>query len=217
MRGNVLKMNQGRVRLSANDVRDGEKLKQRSRLAAFVAAIFAAALVTFAQPAFVVVAAPRAAADEAGARRALERAFELLKAGDYGSLYDALPSASRRRVTRGKFVSGLNKARGMYALDRLEVNSVSVAADLAVADATVYGRALRPFEGEGKIVLRQYLVREGGEWRVTTGETSTVRPLLAANAAFARRHPPREPRVFVKQDGKWVDVSALAKSRQRGK
>ena len=79
----------------------------------------------------------------------------------------------------------------------------------AVADATVYGRALSPFEGEGKIVLRQYLVREGRRWRVTTGDSSTVRPLLAANPQLARQFPPTEPRIFLKRDGRWIDLSAL--------
>ena len=152
-------------------------------------------------------ASARAAADEAEVRGAVEGAFRQLRAGQYGSLYDALPASSQRRLSRQRFVSALERARGMYELDRLEIGAVRVAGDLAVVDATVYGRARAPFDAEGKIVARQYLVREGGRWRVTTGEASTVRPLLAAHPDFAKKFPPREPRIFLKRDGRWVDMT----------
>jgi hypothetical protein len=163
-----------------------------------------------------LAAAPSAlASDESEARGAMERAFELLRSGEYGALYGVLPTASQRRVSRERFVGALNRVRGMYELERLEITSVRVAGDLAVVDTVVYGRALRPVAGEGKIVARQYMVREAGRWRVTTNERSTVRPLLAANPDFARKFPPREPRIFIKRDGNWVDISALRNSLQR--
>ena len=148
-----------------------------------------------------------AAAPEAEARGAVEGAFRQLRAGDYGALYDALPSTSQRRLSRQGFVAALERARGAYRLDRIEINSLRVAGEMAVVDATIYGRARAPFEADGKIVARQYLVREGGRWRVTTGETATVRPLLAAHPDFARKFPPREPRLFLKRDGRWVDIT----------
>ena len=163
-------------------------------------------------PGATVSAATRAQASEGEARQALERAFQMLRGGEYGGLYDVLPSASQRRISRERFVSALNRARGMFELDRMEIEAVRVAGDLAVVDTVVYGRALQPFQGEGKLVARQYMTREGGRWRITTGEASTVRPLLAANPAFARRFPPREPRVYLRRDGKWVDVNATLKT-----
>jgi hypothetical protein len=162
-----------------------------------------------------VYAATRPLADEAEARQALERAFQMLRGGEYGGLYDVLPSASQRRISRERFVEALNRARGTFELDRMEVEAVRVAGDLAVVDTVVYGRALRPFQGEGKLVARQYMVREGGRWRVTTGDTSTVRPLLSANPSFARKFPPREPRVYLKRDGKWIDVNSTLKTIRR--
>jgi hypothetical protein len=161
------------------------------------------------------VAAARAASAEAEVRGAVEGAFRQLRAGQYGPLYDALPSSSRRRLSRRQFVSALGRARGMYELDRIEISSVRVAGDLAVVDANIYGRARAPFEAEGKIVARQYLLREGGRWRVTTGEAATVRPLLAAHPDFAKKFPPREPRVFLKRDGRWVDVSQTLRGRRK--
>jgi hypothetical protein len=157
-----------------------------------------------------------AASDESDVRGTVESAFNQLKGGDYGSLYDALPSASQKKIARDRFVTALQRSRGMYALDRLEIGAVHVAGDLAVVDSTVYGRALAPFEGDGKIVLRQYLLREGGRWRVTTGDRSTVQPLLAANPAFARRYPLTQPRLYVKRDNRWVLLEELMKGA-RGK
>ena len=148
-------------------------------------------------------------------RGAVEGAFRQLRAGQYGSLYDALPTSSQRRLSRRQFVSALERARGVYELDRLEISSVRVAGDLAVVDANVYGRARAPFEAEGKIVARQYLVREGGRWRVTTGDVATVRPLLAAHPDFAKRFPPREPRIFLKRDGRWVEMNQALGGRRK--
>lgn len=156
-----------------------------------------------------------AAANETEVRRAMERAFQMLRAGEYGGLYDALPTASQRRITRQRFVSGMNRARGMYELDRLEISAVRVAGDLAVVDTVIYARARQPIAGEGKIVSRQYMLREGGQWRVTTGDRSTVQPLLAANRELARKFPPTEPRIYLKRDGQWININALAASMRR--
>jgi hypothetical protein len=151
----------------------------------------------------------RAASDESDVRATVGRAFSQLKGGEYGALYDVLPSAAQKKITRERFTAALERSRNLYALDRLEIGAVRVAGDLAVVDSVVYARARAPFDGDGKIVLRQYLVREGGSWRVTTGERATVQPLLAANPAFARKYPPTEPRVYVKRDGKWVAMNEL--------
>ena len=154
---------------------------------------------------------------EVEARAALEQAFERLRAGDYGGVYDALPSASQRRVTRGRFVEALGKARGHFELSGMEIERAHVVGDLEVMDTVVYATVRKPMEAEGKIVSRQYMVREGGRWRVTTGDGSTVRPLLAANPAFARQYPATEPRVYLKRDGRWINLSALGGARRRGK
>ena len=153
--------------------------------------------------------------DEADVRGVVERAFEQLKSGDYGALYDALPSASRARISRERFTSSLEHARGMYTLDRLEIGTVRVSNDLAVVETTTYGRALKPIESDGKIVSQQYLVRENGSWRVATGERSTVQRLLAANPRFAKKFPVRQPHIYVKRDGRWVDVSVLLATMRR--
>jgi hypothetical protein len=157
-----------------------------------------------------------AEADESEVKSAVERAFAQLKGGDYGALYDVLPTAAQKKITRESFTRSLERTRGMYELDRLEIGAVHAAGDLAVVDSVIYGRAKAPFDGDGKIVVRQYLVREDGRWRVTTGDRKTIAPLLAANPAFARRYPLTQPRLYVKRDNRWVLIDELVRqSRTR--
>jgi hypothetical protein len=153
--------------------------------------------------------------NEAEVRSTVERAFQQLKSGDYNSLYDVLPSASQKRLTRVQFVRALERTRGMYELDRVEIGAVRVAGDLGVVDSVVYGRGRAPFAGEAKIVARQYLVREGGRWRVTTGDRATIQPLLAANPAFAKKYPLTQPRLYMKRDNRWVDMSKELQGMRR--
>ena len=157
----------------------------------------------------------RVASGEAEVRKTVERDFQQLKAGDYNSLYDVLPSASQRRQSREQFVRALERTRGMYELERLEIGAVRVSGDLGVVDSVVYGRGRAPFAGEAKIVARQYLVREGGRWRVTTGERATIQPLLNANPAFAKKYPLVQPRLYLKRDGRWVDISKELRGLRR--
>jgi hypothetical protein len=185
-------------------------MKMKSKISVFsgklLAAIFLLALA--GSSAAVAAAVPvRVAPNEAEVRSTVERAFQQLKSGDYNSLYDVLPSASQKRLTRAQFVRALERTRGMYELDRVEIGAVHVAGDLGVVESVVYGRGRAPFAGEAKIVARQYLVREGGRWRVTTGDRATIQPLLSANPAFAKKYPLTQPRLYLKRDNRWVDMS----------
>ena len=150
---------------------------------------------------------PVFASDETEVRGMVHRIFQQLKQKNYSALYDSLPSASRNRMSRERFTSALQRAQGMYELDRMDVGVIRVANDIAVADTVLYGRVVKPFETEGKIVAQQYLVREGRKWRVATGDTETTRRFLANNPDFAKRFPIKRPRVFVKQNGKWVEFA----------
>jgi hypothetical protein len=149
--------------------------------------------------------------DEAEVRGVVQTIFEQLKAGQYGALYDALPAASRARLSRERFTTMLQRSSGTYKLERLEVGAVRVSGDIAAVDTVMYGSVERPLQAEGKIVAQQYLVREG-RWRVATGDTATVRRFLAANPVFAKKFPIRAPRVFVKRDGRWVDLTNVLKT-----
>ncbi len=173
----------------------------------FYTVIFAA---LFMFGASVVTA--RAAADDREVRGVVERVFQQLKSGQYSALYDALPSNSQRHFSRERFTGMLERTRDMYELDRLEIGAVRTSGDIAVVDTVMYGRVHRPIESEGKIVAQQYLVRENGSWRVATGDRATIKQFLNSNPGFAKKFPIRQPRVYVKREGRWVDVSSLAKA-----
>lgn len=181
------------------------RLDRRVRLAALAFAVIVSAF----------AATARAQTAEAEVRAVVEQTFARLQSGDYGGVYDVLPAASQKRITRERFVEALGRVRDAFTLNGLEINRVRVAGDIGVVDATLYATLHRPAEAEGKIVSRQYVVREGGAWRVTTGDRSTVKPLLAANPNFARQYPPTEPRVYFKRDGRWVSLDTLNGSRRR--
>lgn len=183
-------------------------MKMRSKGFRFTLAACALLLVTFAP-------ASARPSDEAEVRGLVETVFEQLKAGRYGELYDVLPNASRSRISRERFVSLLRAAGGMYRLDRMEVGAVRVAGDIAAVDTVMYGSVLRPAQAEGKIVAQQYLVREEGHWRVATGDRATVRRFLSAHPAFAKKFPIREPRIYIKRDGRWVEVTGVLKAAGR--
>ena len=145
------------------------------------------------------------ATDETEVRGTVQRVFEQLKSRDYGSVYDSLPASSRTRMSRSRFTSALSRAQNMYILDRMEIGQVRVSANVAVADTVLYGRVVSPIQTEGKIVVQQYLIREEGKWRVATGDSATIKKLLAGNPAFARKFQIRQPRIYVKQNGDWIE------------
>jgi hypothetical protein len=151
------------------------------------------------------------ASTETDVRGVVQKVFQQLQSHDYGSVYDSLPSSTRNRMARERFINALKRSQDRYTLDRISIGAVRVSEGIAVADTELYGRVAKPFEAEGKIVVQQYLVREDGQWRVATGDTATIQRFLKANPAFARKFPIRQPRIYVKQDGKWVGV---ANSRQ---
>ena len=184
-----------------------------TRRAAAVELIAAGAMLFLAALPLAVVARP--ASDEAEVRGVVEQVFNQLKSGQYEALYDALPADSRKRISRERFSSALRRTEDMYRLDRMEVGRVRVSGDHAVVDTVMYGRLLRPTQSDGKIVAQQYLVREDGRWRVATGERATIRSFLSANPKFARKFPIREPRIYMKRDGRWVDVSNILKTAVR--
>lgn len=147
------------------------------------------------------------AADEADVRAVVQQVFQQLRSHDYGAVYDSLPSSTRSRMSRERFTTALKRAQDRYVLDRLTIGAVRVSGNLAVADSELYGRLAKPFEAEGKIVVQQYLVREGGRWRVATGDTATIQQFLKSNPKFAKKFPIRQPQIYVKQDGKWVGMA----------
>ena len=148
----------------------------------------------------------KARSDEGDVRATVQRVFDQLKSGQYGVLYDALPSTSRSRISREGFVSGLQRTRDVYQLQRIDIGAVRVSGNLAVVDTTMYAHVFKPLDADGKLIVQQYLIREDGSWRVATGDNATVNRFLKANPAFARKFPIKRPRAAINQNGKWVDI-----------
>lgn len=147
------------------------------------------------------------ASEESDVRAVVQQVFQQLQSRDYGAVYDSLPSSSRTRMSRAGFIRSLQRAQDRYVLDRINIGAVRVSGNIAVADTELYGRVNNPFPAEGKIVVQQYLIREGGRWRVATGDNRTIQKFLKTNAAFARKFPIRQPRVYVKQGSKWIEFN----------
>jgi hypothetical protein len=144
--------------------------------------------------------------DESEVRGAVQRIFDQLKSGQYENLYDSLPSSTRSRMSRDRFVKGLEASRNMYQLERIEIGPPRVSGDIAVVDTVMYAHIQQPFNGDGKLVVQQYLVREDGSWRVATGDRATIDRFLKSNPGFARKFPIKPTRAFVQQNGKWVEI-----------
>jgi hypothetical protein len=143
--------------------------------------------------------------DQSDVRATVQSVFEQLKAQNYNSLYDLLPGSARSRMSRERFVSALQRAQDFYQLDRMDIGATKVMGNLAVVDTVLYGRVVNPIQAEGKIVVQQYLLREDGKWRVATGDQSTVKKFLAANPGFSKGFRIQQPRVYIKQDDKWIE------------
>jgi hypothetical protein len=153
------------------------------------------------------------ASDQSDVRATVQNVFEQLKSHNYDALYDFLPDASRNRMSRDRFVNALQRAQDFYQLDRMDIGAVKVMGDLAVVDTVLYGKVVAPIQAEGKIVAQQYLLREGGKWRVATGDQSSVKKFLADNPGFSKGFKIRAPRVYVKQNGGWVEFNAPRRTR----
>ena len=144
--------------------------------------------------------------DETDVRSTIQRVFDQLKSGEYGTLYDNLPSSSRSRISKDRFVNGLQRTSNLYQLQRIQIGAVHVSGNLAVADTTMFAHINKPFDADGRLVVQQYLIREDGHWRVAAGDNATVNRFLQANPTFARRFPIKRPSAYVNQNGKWVEV-----------
>jgi hypothetical protein len=154
------------------------------------------------------------ASDQTDVRDAVQRVFDQLKARDYGALYDVLPNSQRSRISRDRFINALQRAQEMYTLDRMDIGAVRVTGNLAVVDTVLYGRVVTPIEAEGKIVVQQYLIREDGKWRVATGDQATVKRFVSSSPGF-KGFRITSPRIYVKQDNKWIEFRPPGRQRTR--
>jgi hypothetical protein len=95
----------------------------------------------------------------------------------------------------------------------MEIGAVRVSGNLAVVDTVLYGRLVSPIQAEGKIVVQQYLLREDGKWRVATGDRSTVKKFVASSPGFRKGFKLTTPRIYIKQDGRWLEFTPPGNKR----
>jgi len=150
--------------------------------------------------------ATAAPSDESDVRNAVQHIFNKLKGGDYGSLYDSLPSSSRSRISREQLVQGLQRSQNIFQLQRIEIGAIRVSGNLAVVDTVMFAHLTQPLDADGKLVVQQYLVREDGTWRVATGDNATINTFLKNNPTFGKKFPIKKPQAFINQNGKWIPV-----------
>lgn len=172
-------------------------LKKEMRINKGAATLAALALIMIAALPQTLSGASRD--DAAEVRQTVQRIFNQMKSRQYSDLYDSLSASSRSRTTRERFTSSMEKWDDSYRLERVEVGRARVRGNTAVVDTVIYGRVLKPSEGEGKIVAQQTLVREDGQWRIATTSPGAG---LSGRAA----------RIYLKQDGRWVDITAAIRS-----
>lgn len=153
--------------------------------------------------AHLTAAAP---SDESEVRNAIQHTFDQLKNAQYAALYDSLPASTRSRLPKDRFVNGLQRSQGLFQLQRIEIGPVRVSGDIAVADSVMYAHIAKPFDGDGKLVVQQYVIREGGSWHVVTGDNATINRFLNSNPSFAKRFPIKRPNAYLNQNGKWVAI-----------
>lgn len=153
------------------------------------------------------------ASDQSEVRATVQNVFDQLKSHNYESLYDLLPGSARNRMSRERFVNALQRAQDFYQLDRMDIGATKIMGNLAVVDTVLYGRVTTPIQAEGKIVVQQYLLREDGKWRVATGDQSTVKRVLAANPGFSKGFKIQQPRVYIKQNDKWVEFNPRGRNK----
>jgi len=147
-----------------------------------------------------------APSDQSDVRAAVQHIFDQLKNGQYEALYDALPNSARTRISRDRLVQGLQRSQNAFQLQLIEIGSASVSGNLAVVDTTTFAHIAKPFDGDGKLVVQQYLIREDGKWKVATGDNETINRFLKSNPGFARCFPIKKPHAFINQNGKWVEI-----------
>ncbi|MEP7271650.1 MAG: hypothetical protein ABI882_09090 [Acidobacteriota bacterium] len=149
-----------------------------------------------------------------GPRAAVGRFFDHLKAGEYDRLYDQLPTQIQQKASKEQTVESLKRLGSFLVMDRMQVGRIQQRGDFAVIDTTVYGRLKRPMQiqgeevVEGRVLVQQYLLKEGREWRVITADDRTRGFFLRSNPDFTRGFQLSSPEFAFKRNGAWQSLGA---------
>lgn len=146
-------------------------------------------------------------------RAAVQSFFALLKAGKYDSLYEYLPAEMQQRMTREQLSQRLRQLEDFLIIERLEIGRIQQRQlegnEFAVVDTTLYGRLRRPLQMNGqtletgKVIVQQYLFREGTQWKIATADGRVRSQFLKRYPSFSKNFQLRTPQFYFKQNGVW--------------
>lgn len=149
------------------------------------------------------------------AKAAVQTFFSLLKTQNYSALYDYLPSEMQQRLSRQQLTNSLKRLNGFISIEKMDIGRVQQKGDFAVIDTTIYGKLIAPPKKtderseakEGKVAVQQYLFKENGHWKVATSDSSTRNVFLKNHPDFKKDFQFTQPKLFIKQDGKWTSLN----------
>ena len=142
-------------------------------------------------------------------RSAVQSFFSLLKTQKYAELYDALPTELQQQTPREKMIASLKRLDSFIAIERMEVGRVQQRGNFAVVDTTIYGSLKKPmnFNGEeikeGRTSVQQYLLKEGGKWKIVSADNRSQEFFLKRNPDFNKQFQLTPPQFAFKQQGQW--------------
>lgn len=142
-------------------------------------------------------------------RSAVQGFFSLLKTQKYSELYDALPAELQKQTTRERMTASLKRLDSFIGIERMEIGRVQQRGDFAVVNTTIYGSLKKPmnFNGEeikeGRTSVQQYLLKEGGKWKVVSADNRSQEFFLARNPDFKKQFQLTPPQFAFKQQGQW--------------
>lgn len=167
----------------------------------------------------LTVPAVSAQTDRQNPRAAVQSFFALLKTQQYDALFDHLPSQIQQQTTREQLVQSLKRLDSFIQMERIELGRLQQRGNFAIIDTSIFGRLRRPmkYEGgdvsEGRVVVQQYLMKEGKQWRIITADDRTKAFFLRQNPDFNRGFQLSSPQFAFKKAGVWQELGPPTRPR----
>lgn len=155
---------------------------------------------------------------DAPVRATLQALFKVLRDKDVNAFYRYLPGRQQQQVRREDLVQFVSQATPYVTFQRGQVGEVQLIGNFAVADTILFVNLRNPQKKPGdrqpelidaKIVMQQYLLREGTEWKLATGDTQTRADFIASIPEFKQGFVLHTDRLYVLRESKWVEVKDI--------
>ena len=136
--------------------------------------------------------------------------FTQLKARQYASLYEFLPSQLQQQITREQLAQNLKRLESFIEIEKMDIARIQKKGEFAVIDTTIFGKLKRPLKidnqdiTDGRVTVQQYLFLENGQWKIATADNRTRDFFLKKHPEFRDQFQFSQPIFELKRDGKWV-------------